>query len=110
VSEQARLGELAVRRSGEPPEGSVVTAMAGDVEVLLVLELKAADPGAERSKLEKERDKLTADRDYLRKKLGNPQFIAKAPPAVLDKDKARLAEIEAALAKLESALTRLFVE
>jgi valyl-tRNA synthetase len=107
VSEQAKLGELVVRRSGEQPEGTVLTAMAGDVEVLLVHEVKAADTGAERAKLEKDRDKLAADRDYLKKKLGNPQFVAKAPPAVLDKDKARLAELEAALAKIEQALARL---
>jgi valyl-tRNA synthetase len=106
LSEQARLGELVVRRSGEPPAGNVLTTMAGDIEVLLVLEVKA-DSGAERAKLEKDRDKLAADRDYLRKKLSNPQFLEKAPPAVLDKDKGRLAEIEAALAKIETALARL---
>jgi valyl-tRNA synthetase len=106
VSEQARLGEIFVRRGGEPPPGSVLTAMAGDVEVLLVLEAKA-DSGAEIAKLEKDRDKLLADRDYLKKKLANPQFVEKAKPAVLDKDRARLTEIESALAKVESALVRL---
>ncbi len=107
VSEQARLGELVVRRSGDAPEGSVMTAMAGDVEVLLVAETKAANTGVERAKLEKDRATLTKDRDYLAKKLANPQFAARAPQAVLDKDRARLAEIEAALAKIEAALARL---
>jgi valyl-tRNA synthetase len=74
--------------------------------VLLVLEAKA-DPGAERAKLEKDRAKLAVDRDHLKKKLANPQFVEKAPAAVLDKDRGRLAEIEAALAKVESALARL---
>jgi len=106
VSEQGRLGEIVVRRAGEPPVGAVLTAMAGDVEVLLILEAKA-DPGPERAKLEKDRATLTKDRDHLAKKLANPQFIAKAPRAVLDKDRARLAEIEAALAKVEAALARL---
>jgi valyl-tRNA synthetase len=107
VSEQAKLGELVVRRSGDAPVGSVMTAMAGDVEVMLVVEVKAADTGIERAKLEKDRATLLKDRDHLAKKLGNPQFIEKAPPAVLDKDRARLAEIVATLAKVESALTRL---
>jgi valyl-tRNA synthetase len=89
------LGELVVRRSGDAPVGSVMTAMAGDVEVMLVAEVKAADTGAERAKLEKDRATLLKDRDHLAKKLANPQFIEKAPPAVLDKDRARLAEIEA---------------
>jgi valyl-tRNA synthetase len=84
----------------------VVTGMAGDVEVLLVLE-KKTEPGAEREKLEKDRDKLLVDRDFLVKKLSNPQFIEKAKPAVLEKDRARLAEIESTLDKLEKALSRL---
>jgi valyl-tRNA synthetase len=106
VSEQSRLGELVVRRSGDAPEGMVMTAMAGDVEVLLVVEVKA-DSGAERAKLEKDRATLSKDRDYLAKKLANPQFVEKAPRAVLDKDRARLTEIEAALARVEGALSRL---
>jgi valyl-tRNA synthetase len=107
VSEQARLGELVVRRSGDAPVGSVMTAMAGDIEVLLVAEVKVADTGAERAKLEKDRAALIKDRDFMAKKLSNPQFLEKAPRAILDKDRARLAEFEAALAKVESALTRL---
>ncbi|HEX7507227.1 MAG TPA: class I tRNA ligase family protein, partial [Polyangia bacterium] len=107
VSEQARLGEVVVRRTGDAPEGSVMTAMAGDVEVMLVVEVKATDTGAERAKLEKDCATLIKDRDYLIKKLANPQFAEKAPKAVLDKDRARLAEIEAALAKVEAALARL---
>jgi valyl-tRNA synthetase len=106
VSEQAKLGELVVRRAGEPPAGTVLTTMAGDVEVLLVLEAQA-DTGAGRAKLEKELEKLRKDKEHLTKKLANPQFLEKAPPAVLDKDRGRLAEIEAALAKVESALARL---
>jgi valyl-tRNA synthetase len=106
VSEQAKLGELVVRRSGEPPVGTVLTGMAGDIEVLLVLAART-DTGAERAKLEKDRDKLSADRDYLQKKLANPQYQEKAPPAVLEKDRSRLAEIEAALAKVLAALARL---
>jgi valyl-tRNA synthetase len=107
VSEQARLGELVVRRSGDAPEGSVMTGMAGDVEVLLVAEVKAADTGVERAKLEKDRATLIKDRDHLAKKLANPQFVEKAPQAVLDKDRSRLAEIEAGLAKIDAALSRL---
>ena len=72
------------------------------------LEGKAeADTGAECAKLEKDLATLGKDREHLAKKLGNPQFIEKAPAAVLDKDRARLAEIESALAKVESALARL---
>ncbi len=106
VAEQAKLGELVVRRTGEAPTGNTVTGMAGDIEVILVLEAPA-DSSAERAKLEKERTKLTADREYLAKKLANPQYQEKAPAAVLEKDRARLAEIESALTRLQTALDRL---
>jgi len=107
VCEQARLGELVVRRSGDAPEGRVMTSMAGDVEVLLVAAAKVTDSVAERAKLEKDRGTLAKDREFLAKKLANPRFIERAPQAVLDKDRGRLAEIEAALANVEAALARL---
>ncbi len=106
VAEQGRCREVTVRRTGEPPAGPAATGMAGDVEVILVLE-GAGDAAAERTKLEKERAKLAGDRDYLARKLDNPQFVAKAPAAVLEKDRARLQEMEAALQRLTTALERL---
>jgi valyl-tRNA synthetase len=106
VAEQGRCREVVVRRTGEAPAGPAVTGLAGDVEVILLLE-GTTDAGAERAKLEKERAKLEGDRDYLAKKLDNPQFLARAPAAVLEKDRARLAEMDAALQRLTSALERL---
>ena len=103
VIEQAKLGELVVRRTGDALQGTVVTGLAGDVEVILQLEAPA-DSAAERSKLEKDRAKLDKDRDHLAKKLANPQFLERAPAAVLEKDRARLAEIEAALTRLDATL------
>jgi len=106
VLEQAKLGELIVRRTGEAPSETVVTGLAGDVEVILVLEAPA-DSVAERAKLEKDRAKLDKDREHLAKKLTNPQFLERAPAAILEKDRARLAELESALARLDTALARL---
>jgi valyl-tRNA synthetase len=103
VLEQAKLGDLVVRRTGEAWPGTVVTGLAGDVEVILELQAPA-DSGAERAKLEKERAKLDKDREHLAKKLANPQFLERAPAAVLEKDRSRLAEIEAALARLDATL------
>ena len=81
-------------------------AMAGDVEVIVPLE-GLIDNAAEKAKLEKQRDKLGRDRDHLRKKLDDPNFTSRAPLEILDKDRARLAELEAGLARIELALTRL---
>ena len=105
--EQAKLGDLVVRRTGEAPGGAAVTGLAGDVEVILVLEEAPADSAAERAKLEKERAKLDKDRDHLAQKLANPQFLERAPAAVLEKDRARLAQIQAAMTRLDATLERL---
>ena len=51
--------------------------------------------------------KLALDRVFFAKKLGNPQFVARARPEAIEKDKARMAEAEAALARLEAAIARL---
>jgi valyl-tRNA synthetase len=106
VAEQARCSEVHVRRTGDPPKGPTAVGLAGDVEVVLPLE-GIADAGAERAKLEKERAKAVSDRDFIAKKLANPQFVDRAPAAVLEKDRARLAEAEAQIAKLDAALARL---
>jgi valyl-tRNA synthetase len=100
-----------VRRSGSSFSGEFVLsktamAMAGDVEVMVPLE-GLVDPKVEMSKLQK--DKLKADSDiaYLKRKLADPNYLSRAPAEVVDKDKAKLAELEAALAKLVVAIDRL---
>src|SRR3954453_12126659 len=111
IAEQARCGEVRVRRSGASFSGEFVLsktamAMAGDVEVMVPLE-GLVDPKVEMAKLQK--DKLKADSDiaYLKRKLADPNYLSRAPAEVVDKDKAKLAELEAALAKLVVAIDRL---
>ncbi len=106
VAEQGRCREVLVRRGGEAPPDPAVIGMAGDIEVVLLLE-EVADTADENAKLEKERSKVLSDRDHLKKKLDNPQFAERAPAAVLEKDRARLGELEAALGRLDAALKRL---
>ncbi|HTA18611.1 MAG TPA: hypothetical protein VK989_04930, partial [Polyangia bacterium] len=77
-----------------------------DVEVMVPLD-GIVDPGDEREKLDKDLAKLVNDRDYLAKKLSNPKFVERAPVEVLDKDRAKLAELNAAIDKLQAALMRL---
>jgi valyl-tRNA synthetase len=111
IAEQARCSEVRVRRSGASFSGefsldNIATALAGDVEVMVPLE-GLVDPGAEREKLEKELAKLKKDYDFLVKKHSNPTFIERAPLEVLDKDRARMAELKAGIDKIELALGRL---
>jgi valyl-tRNA synthetase len=115
IAEQGNCGEVRVRRSGASFSGEfaldrIATEMAGDVEVMVPLD-GIVDTGAEvekeRERLNKERAKQEKERVYLVQKLGNQVFLARAPLEVLEKDKARLAEVEAALAKIDVALARL---
>ena len=65
------------------------------------------DLAAERARLTKEVASLGSEADKLAKKLGNPDFVARAPEEVVEENRERLAEAGAAKAKLEAALGRL---
>ena len=65
------------------------------------------DLAAERARLTKEVGALASDIDRTAKKLGNADFVARAPEEVVEENRERLAEAEAAKAKLEAALGRL---
>ena len=62
---------------------------------------------AERQRLQKEIDKLTADQERTQKKLSNPNFVDKAPEAVVEKERRKLEESESALVNLQQQLEKL---
>jgi valyl-tRNA synthetase len=65
------------------------------------------DLAAERARLTKEVASLASDIERTAKKLGNADFVARAPEEVVEENRERLAEAEATKAKLEAALARL---
>ena len=103
----ARLSEVTLLAAGDAIPREVSTEVVhGGVEVILPL-AGVVDLDAERARLGKELEKLNKDAAKLDKKLGNERFLAKAPPAVVAKDRARRAEIAETVKKLESMLTTL---
>ncbi|MGW8175742.1 MAG: hypothetical protein ACWGHP_10580 [Stenotrophomonas sp.] len=44
---------------------------------------------------------------HVNKKLGNPNFVSRAAPEVVEEQRAKLAEAEAGKVKLQAALARL---
>src|SRR6478609_4409339 len=111
IAEQAKCGDVRVRRSGASFSGEYVLnkmaiAMAGDVEVMVPIE-GLVDNKAELNKLTKDRLKLESDIAYVEKKLVDPNYTSRAPAVVVEKDKAKLAEWKTALAKLLEAIDRL---
>jgi valyl-tRNA synthetase len=95
----------AVKLTEAPPAGSV-TFVVG--EATLGLPVAAfIDVAAEKSRLAKALAGLADDAQRVRRKLENPDFMARAPEAVVAENRGRLDEAEAAAAKLTSALAKL---
>ncbi|CAO1659467.1 valine--tRNA ligase [Halomonas sp. NYA30] len=76
------------------------TQLVGDMEVLVPM-ADLIDKDAEIARLSKEIDKQDKLIGGIEKKLGNDGFIAKAPVAVVDKERGKLAEFQAAKQLLE---------
>ncbi len=73
----------------EPPANAL--ALVGDLKVMVPL-AGLIDVGAEKERLSKEIDKLDKDIKRLEGKLGNDSFVAKAPEAVVQKERDKLSD------------------
>jgi valyl-tRNA synthetase len=87
---------------GTIPEGAVRDLVAG-VEVAVVPEAQALGE-EERGRLAKELEKLAAEIARAEERLGNEQFLSKAPPHVVEGGRARLAEMREREASLKASL------
>jgi valyl-tRNA synthetase len=65
------------------------------------------DKSAEQARLQKNIQKLEQETTRLNGKLGNENFVARAPQDVVDKEKEKLADAESALASLRAQLQRI---
>ena len=88
-----------------PSAGAVPFIEGADTYALPVAE--HIDIAAEKVRLAKEVAARASDIAHVMKKLGNPDFLARAKEEVIEENRERLEEAEAAKAKLEAALTRL---
>ncbi len=99
----ARAAEVTVADAA--PKGAVQTMVA---EATIALPLEGViDLDAERARLGKERDKASKEIAKIQAKLGNEQFVSRAPEDVIEEQRERLAEAEALVAKFDAALERL---
>jgi valyl-tRNA synthetase len=95
------LADLEVKPSGNKIENAIYLAVGG-IEVYL---LGARDEAKERARLDKEIVNLTGLVKNMKVKLANEEFVAKAPPAVIEKERTKLAGWESELKKLTDQLT-----
>jgi valyl-tRNA synthetase len=101
----ARLDELTFGVGVERP-AQAATQVAGDVEILLPL-AGLIDLDEEQKRLEKEIAKIEKDVLKFSKKLSNEAFLAKAPPAVLEKDRGKLKDAQDKLVILQDSLKKI---
>ncbi|OSZ64638.1 valine--tRNA ligase [Hydrogenophaga sp. IBVHS2] len=79
-------------------------AVVGSTRLCLFMEI---DVAAEKLRLGKEATRLEGEITKAQGKLGNESFVARAPAAVIDQERQRLADFTATLAKVREQLARL---
>jgi len=104
VMRLAGVSEPRVLAPGEPAPISAV-ALVGRLEILVPM-AGLIDPQAELERLAKRRRRADTDLEKLEAKLANADFARNAPPEVVAKDRARLAELRAEIGQLAAQSAR----
>jgi len=94
----AKLETVRTLAKGEEAPLSAI-ALVGDLQVLVPM-AGLIDKDAELARLDKEIARLDGEVKRVGGKLSNAGFVDKAPPEVIDKERAKLAEAEQAKARL----------
>jgi valyl-tRNA synthetase len=79
-------------------------AVVGEARICLFMEI---DVDAEKARLGKELARIEGEIVKAHGKLGNESFVARAPAAVIEQERKRLADFEATVAKIKDQLARL---
>lgn len=103
LAHMSGLGDVQIAADAQRTKDSA-TVVLGATKVFL---LGVVDLQKEQAKLQKEADKLRQQIGGIEKKLGNEGFVAKAPPAVIEKERASLQALQAQLAGIDQSLREL---
>ncbi|MDN8140890.1 valine--tRNA ligase, partial [Acinetobacter baumannii] len=88
----------------EPPLSS--SSVVGHASVFVPMK-GLIDPKAELGRLQKDLDKIQKQHDQIANKLANEGFVSKAPAAVVEGEKAKLAEFAAQLDKVKANMEQI---
>ena len=100
-----RVESVAILAESEEPPASA-TALIGDTRLLVPMQ-GLIDVDTERKRLEKQRNKVEADLERARGKLGNPNFVNNAPAAVVTQERERVESFQRTIEQLAEQLDRL---
>jgi valyl-tRNA synthetase len=101
-----RLARLEAVTFADAPLKGAVQVVVGEATASLPL-AGVVDLAAEKARLGRERDKVAKEMAKIEAKLGNVQFMQKAPEEVVEEQRERLAESADLLRKMDAALARL---
>ncbi|MDD5035340.1 MAG: valine--tRNA ligase [Methylococcaceae bacterium] len=90
--------------SDQAPESAI--ALLGELRILIPMK-GLIDKDAELARLEKEILRIEKDLPRVEGKLSDPSFTAKAPPQVVEKEQAKLAEMRSGLQQLREQAERI---
>ena len=102
MAAMARLSE--VKTVPALPQADAPVSIVGPFQLMLQVEI---DKEAEKTRLQKEQNRLVAEVAKAQAKLINPQFVDKAPAAVVAQERSRLAQFEANLNEIQILLKKL---
>jgi len=102
IKRLARIDTLTFAKAVPPGSAQIVL---GETTVALPL-AGVIDMGAERIRLAREIEKCKAEIKKIDAKLANQNFVAKAPPEVVEENRERRADFEATMKRLQAALKR----
>ena len=103
ITGMACISTLEVTPDAQRAKNAASTVI-DDIEAFV---LDVVDPATERKKLDKQKGKLEGELNGLTRKLGNEGFLAKAPPAVVEKETQRAKELEQQIESLSAGLRAL---
>ena len=104
IFRMARASEIGPL-TGEVPKGSA-QAVINEATVILPL-AELIDLDAERARLANARKKAAAELEKVEQKLGNADFVARAPEAIIAENQERRENFQAEIARLDAALARI---
>jgi valyl-tRNA synthetase len=99
LSSLAKLESITWLSSGDTAPAAA-TQLAGEMEILVPM-ADLIDKDAELARLSKEIEKLNKELASIKGKLGNANFVDRAPAAVVEKEQQRLAKQQIALEQLQ---------